>query len=197
MNRDPQNLPEPLRELTTSRQDWDFKILWSDINATSEDLARQEAEAVWRIRQRRPDLLLNTLPVDRPDLAGLTAGDTTFPIREWSRITGIKRTTIAGRLQSGWSNEQAVGFLPPPERDYRNGARGFAVDRALTKVIDDNGKPMLISEAAIILGCAYRTLSARLTGYRNRDGKTQVTLAELKQGTEKYHKLKKGTPPPK
>lgn len=39
----------------------------------------------------------------------ITCGEHTRTIAEWSEVTGIKRTTIAYRIQHGWPTEKALG----------------------------------------------------------------------------------------
>lgn len=43
----------------------------------------------------------NTIPI--PDDV-----DTTIPLNEWSKITGIKLKTIKGRIKRGWTIEEAL-----------------------------------------------------------------------------------------
>lgn len=37
-------------------------------------------------------------------------------LNEWSRLTGIKRETISGRMRRGWTVGQSLGLDPPPAR---------------------------------------------------------------------------------
>lgn len=49
----------------------------------------------------------------------ITANDKTMTLVEWSILTGIKRGTIATRLKSGWTPEEAINtptiFVRPPQ----------------------------------------------------------------------------------
>lgn len=44
----------------------------------------------------------------------LTYNGVTLSMSEWRERTGLKRLTILGRLEYGWSHGQALGFDPPP-----------------------------------------------------------------------------------
>lgn len=190
MKRNPQNLQPNIRALSCNPRDWTFTILWDGTNATSEELEAQERRAVVLLWAKRSSCLLNIIPVQRSDnLSGFTAGGRTMSINAWSRLTGIPRATIALRIQRlGWPPEQCVGLVERPPRDYKlSVSREQALGMMGTIIFDDSGNPMLISEAAVVLGCRSDTLARRLANRRGgRNDRGSITLAELRAGSEKY-----------
>jgi len=189
MNRNPQNLPPLMRIITQSRHDWEFKVVIPLVDPTSEQLELVEQQVVDALRQQAPARLLNLLPVARPDTAGLTAGNQTKSLNQWSRDTGIPRATIATRYQQlGWTPEQAVGLHPPPVRDYTTEHLDATFARSKVLILDGN-VPLTQRQAAVRLGCRQDTLSIRLMNYRASNGtQASVQLSELLEKSKKYRK---------
>jgi hypothetical protein len=89
--------------------------------------ARELERKIVRELARNPDsILLNTviykerlLHVTPRARKKLTANGMTLTVGEWARETGIKRETISGRLNKGWSTDQCLGFAPAPEPPHQ------------------------------------------------------------------------------
>jgi hypothetical protein len=186
MNQDRQNLPPSIRDLTAAREDWDFVVLWDGTGQPSALLQLRENEAVAHLRQRDPARCLNTLPVQRADNAGFTAGGRTMSFNAWSRETGIARATIAMRAQQlGWTPEQAVGIDPPPVRDHT--AEHFDHSISVARVVVyDGDTPMTRRRAAERLGCKLDTLTRRLLKYQIPDGQARVQLRDLQALSDRW-----------
>ncbi|WP_457586096.1 hypothetical protein [Ensifer canadensis] len=72
----------------------------------------------------------------------------TLTVREWSRLTGIKQTTIASRIRKGWS-----------------------IDRALTAARDGRGrKPGVVSNFAPSKGTGARSVPQAMAPENNFSG---------------------------
>lgn len=55
----------------------------------------------------------------RRDNNNLTIEGMTHTVTEWSRITGIKNSTIRGRLKDGWSVKDALSIKPDRKNRYQ------------------------------------------------------------------------------
>ena len=56
---------------------------------------------------------------NRRDNNNLTLGKEKHTVTEWSRITGIKNSTIRGRIASGWAVEDALTIKPSHNNRYK------------------------------------------------------------------------------
>jgi hypothetical protein len=187
MNRNPQDLPPEIRDLTKDREDWGFEILH---RCAISLLLEHEISAIDYLRQRAPERLLNRLAVQRPDQAGLSVGGQIHSLNAWSRLTGVPRATISHRLRHGWSPEEAVGLVPHAPRDQIAEAgvaahRGWALSHMASTIIGPDGLSMTVAEAARQLGCSSGTLSERLRRRRER-GVDVVYFSELLAGSQQH-----------
>lgn len=184
-SRSPQ-LSTRILDLTTSRHDWEFKVLWEGV-AEPDELLRRERAAIDRVRTVAPARCLNVASPTRLDVNYVTANGKTQSLRAWQHETGVPRSTIAFRLGRGWTPEQALGFEGAPYRD-RTAEHQIAAVEAAKVLVVDGGKVIPRREAAERIGCSTETLTKRLRRFQSPTGQARVQLSDLIARSEKYRR---------
>jgi hypothetical protein len=87
----------------------------------------------------------------------LTVNGTAKIMTDWMIQTGIRDTIIFRRLRSGWTPEQAVGYVPPPE--LKNEAK---LPRGWTRKAKDAGlSHALVWRRVMVLGWTFEESISR------------------------------------
>lgn len=162
-------------------EDWEAHVLRELPGATPSELGREEATALARAVAKAPDRVMNTLAVQRADAAGLEVLGRVQTISAWARETGVNRVTITTRLRAGWTPEQATGLAPRPNETKRDELRASGLARMATRIVDADGTPLLVTEAAERLGVRRDNLVERLRHHRVKYGMKEVTLEALRR----------------